>query len=118
MIPKELIKDITFDFDETETKCGPHIAFTLPSQGGAASGLNNSYLFKSENISEDTIKEAEEIKKAMLAQKVESLQKTTTKNGAFSTEATEPQLTPVVNNESTTFLDLFRAYKNKLKNNN
>ncbi|MFQ1992434.1 hypothetical protein ACK36C_03710 [Aeromonas veronii] len=105
MIPKELIKDITFDFDETETKCGPHIAFTLPSQGGAASGLNNSYLFKSENISEETIKEAEEIKKAMLAQKVESLQKTTTK-------------APVVNNESTTFLDLFRAYKNKLKNNN
>ncbi|MCF5911878.1 hypothetical protein [Aeromonas veronii] len=105
MIPKELIKDVTFDFDETETKCGPHIAFTLPSQGGAASGLNNSYLFKSENISEETIKEAEEIKKAMLAQKVESLQKTTTKE-------------PVVNNESTTFLDLFRAYKNKLKNNN
>ncbi|HDO1310917.1 hypothetical protein ACE1B4_11265 [Aeromonas veronii] len=105
MIPKELIKDVTFDFDETETKCGPHIAFTLPSQGGAASGLNNSYLFKSENISEETIKEAEEIKKAMLAQKVESLQKTTTKE-------------PVVNNESTTFLDLFRAYKNNLNNNN
>lgn len=105
MIPKELIKDITFDFDETETKCGPHIAFTLPSQGGAASGLNNSYLFKSENISEDTIKEAEEIKKAMLAQKVESLQKTTTTK------------TPVVNKESTTFLDLFRAYKNNLNNN-
>ncbi|MFM5012103.1 hypothetical protein ACEUB2_05510 [Aeromonas veronii] len=104
MTPKELIKDITFDFDETETKCGPHIAFTLPSQGGAASGLNNSYLFKSENISEETIKEAEEIKKAMLAQKVEILQKTTK--------------TPVVNNEATTFLDLFRAYKNKLKNNN
>ncbi|MFQ2044175.1 hypothetical protein ACK34Y_04100 [Aeromonas veronii] len=104
MIPKELIQDITFDFDETETKCGPHIAFTLPSQGGAASGLNNSYLFKSENISEETIKEAEEIKKAMLAQKIEDLQKTTK--------------TPVVNKESTTFLDLFRAYKNNLNNNN
>ncbi|MFQ2273289.1 hypothetical protein [Aeromonas hydrophila] len=99
MIPKELIKDITFDFDETETKCGPHIAFTLPSQGGAASCLNNSYLFKSENISEETIEEAEEIKKAILAHKIENLQKTTK--------------TPVINKESTAFLDLFRAYKNK-----
>ncbi len=104
MIPKELIQDITFDFDETETKCGPHIAFTLPSQGDAASGLNLSYLFKSDDVSEQTVKEAEEIKKAMLAQKVEDLQKTTK--------------APVVNKESTTFLDLFRAYKKNLNNNN
>ncbi|MFE8709370.1 hypothetical protein [Aeromonas allosaccharophila] len=98
MNPKELIENITFDFDKDETKCGPHIAYTLISQGGAASGLNDSYLFKSENISEETIKEVEEIKKAMLAQKSEVPQQT--KQG------------------STTFLDLFRAYKNKLKNNN
>lgn len=65
MKPKQLIKDVTFDFDKDETKCGPHIAYTLPSQGGAASGLNVGYLFKSEDVSEQAIKEAEEIQKAM-----------------------------------------------------
>lgn len=65
MKPKQLIKDVTFDFDKDETKCGPHIAYTLPSQGGAASGLNVGYLFKSDEVSEQTIKEAEEIQKAM-----------------------------------------------------
>lgn len=65
MKPKQLIKDVTFDFDKDETKCGPHIAYTLPSQGGAASGLNVSYLFKSDDVSEQTVKEAEEIQKAM-----------------------------------------------------
>lgn len=65
MKPKQFIKDITFDFDKDETKCGPHIAYTLPSQGGAASGLNVGYLFKSEEVSEQTVKEAEEIQKAM-----------------------------------------------------
>ncbi|MBL0487347.1 MULTISPECIES: hypothetical protein [Aeromonas] len=95
MIPKELIKDVTFDFDADETTCGPHIAYTLQSQGGAASGLNDSYLFKSKSISEETINEAEEIKKAMLAQKSE-----------------------VTLKDSTDFLELFRAYKNNLSNNN
>lgn len=65
MKPKQLIKDVTFDFDKEDTKCGPHIAYTLPSQGGAASGLNVGYLFKSEEISEQTIKEAEEVQKVM-----------------------------------------------------
>lgn len=65
MKPKQLIKDVTFDFDKDETKCGPHIAYTLPSQGGAASGLNVGYLFKSDEVSEQTVKEAEEIQKAM-----------------------------------------------------
>ncbi len=65
MKPKQLIKDVTFDFDKDETKCGPHIAYSLPSQGGAASGLNVGYLFKSDDVSEQTVKEAEEIQKAM-----------------------------------------------------
>ncbi|ULG01449.1 hypothetical protein phiA019_0103 [Aeromonas phage phiA019] len=65
MKPKQLIKDVTFDFDKDETKCGPHIAYTLPSQGGAASGLNVGYLFKSDDVSEQTVKEAEKIQKAM-----------------------------------------------------
>ena len=65
MKPKQLIKDVTFDFDKDETKCGPHIAYTLPSQGGAASGLNVGYLFKSDEVSDQTVKEAEEIQKAM-----------------------------------------------------
>ena len=65
MKPKQLIKDVTFDFDKDETKCGPHIAYTLPSQGGAASGLNVGYLFKSDEVSEQTVKEAEEIQKVM-----------------------------------------------------
>ncbi|WP_421269459.1 hypothetical protein [Aeromonas veronii] len=98
MIPKELIKDVTFDFDADETTCGPHIAYILQSQGGAASGLNDSYLFKSKSISEETINEAEEIKKAMLAQKSE--------------------VTRNIKRDSTDFLELFRAYKNNLSNNN
>lgn len=65
MKPKQLIKDVTFDFDKDETKCGPHIAYTLPSQGGAASGLNVGYLFKSDEVSDQTVKEAEEIQKVM-----------------------------------------------------
>lgn len=65
MKPKQLIKDVTFDFDKDETKCGPHIAYTLPSQGGAASGLNVGYLFKSDEVSDQTVKEAEEIQKAL-----------------------------------------------------
>ena len=65
MKPKQLIKDVTFDFAKDETKCGPHIAYTLPSQGGAASGLNVGYLFKSDDVSEQAVKEAEEIQKAM-----------------------------------------------------
>lgn len=73
MQPKQLIKDVTFDFEADKTSCGPHIAYTLPSQGGAASGLNVSYLFKSEDVSETTIKEAQEIKKAMNMQKKKSL---------------------------------------------
>lgn len=59
--PKKLIKDVTFDFDKEETKCGPHIAYTLPIQGGAASGLNNSFLFKAEDVGEEVYKAIEEL---------------------------------------------------------
>ncbi|UUW39735.1 putative portal protein [Vibrio phage VPMCC14] len=59
--PKKLIKDVTFDFDKEETKCGPHIAYTLPIQGGAASGMNSSFLFKADEVSEEVYKAIEEL---------------------------------------------------------
>ncbi len=58
--PKELIENVTFGFDKSKTTCGPHIAYTLPSQGGAASGKNKSFLFKSDGeVSNETLKEIE-----------------------------------------------------------
>jgi hypothetical protein len=59
--PKKLIKDITFDFDKEATKCGPHIAYTLPIQGGAASGHNTSFLFKAEEVGEEVLKAIKEL---------------------------------------------------------
>lgn len=59
--PKKLIKDVTFDFDKEETKCGPHIAYTLPIQGGAASGYNKSFLFKAEEVGEEVLKAIKEL---------------------------------------------------------
>lgn len=59
--PKKLIKDVTFDFDKEVTKCGPHIAYTLPIQGGAASGHNTSFLFKAEEVGEEVLKAIKEL---------------------------------------------------------
>lgn len=67
MKPKTYIKDVTFDFDKSKTKCGPHIAYTLPDQGGSASGLGNekAFLFKADEdsveITEDVVKTFSEI---------------------------------------------------------
>lgn len=59
--PKKLIKDVTFDFDKEDTKCGPHIAYTLPIQGGAASGMNSSFLFKADDVGEEVYKAIEDL---------------------------------------------------------
>lgn len=41
------IKDIHFDFEpDDKNPIGPHIAYTTPKYGGAASGKNEAYLFK------------------------------------------------------------------------
>lgn len=48
--PSVLLKDVTFDFEESEDTLGPHIALTFKMQGGAASGYNKPLLFKSEEI--------------------------------------------------------------------
>lgn len=40
------LKDVTFDFEE-ENGFAPHVSYTTPSVGGAASGLNQAILFKS-----------------------------------------------------------------------
>ncbi|HEN3607554.1 TPA: hypothetical protein U5E44_000691 [Yersinia enterocolitica] len=59
MKPKTLLKDVTFDFDKDEkAPLGPHLAYTLAEQGGAASGHNKALLFKARgtDITEELLK--------------------------------------------------------------
>lgn len=47
----KLLQNVTFDFEPDEgMPCGPHLAYTLPCQNGAASGLNTPYLLKSNEV--------------------------------------------------------------------
>lgn len=47
MKPKTLLKDVTFDFEkDSKAPLGPHLAYTLAEQGGAASGYNRALVFK------------------------------------------------------------------------
>lgn len=49
MTEKVYLRDVNFDFEATEDNpLGPHISYTTESVGGAASGLNNPILLKSE----------------------------------------------------------------------
>ncbi|ELI8168649.1 TPA: hypothetical protein ACRFDF_001468 [Yersinia enterocolitica] len=49
--PKTLLKDVTFDFDKDEkSPLGPHLAYTLSVQGGAASGYNKPLVFKARGV--------------------------------------------------------------------
>lgn len=60
--PKTLLKDVTFDFDKDEkAPLGPHLAYTLSIQGGAASGYNKALVFKAKdtNITEELLKALE-----------------------------------------------------------
>ncbi|ELZ4050399.1 hypothetical protein UL603_003328 [Yersinia enterocolitica] len=51
MKPKTLLKDVTFDFDKDEkAPLGPHLAYTLSIQGGAASGYNKALVFKARGV--------------------------------------------------------------------
>ncbi|MGP2412446.1 hypothetical protein V2A84_23170 [Yersinia sp. 2553 StPb PI] len=62
MKPKTLLKDVTFDFDKDEkAPLGPHLAYTLAEQGGAASGHNKALLFKAHgaDITEELLKALE-----------------------------------------------------------
>lgn len=50
MKPSKLIKDVTFNWEADEkAPLGPHLAYTLSIQGGAASGYNKPLVFKSED---------------------------------------------------------------------
>ncbi|CFQ14946.1 Uncharacterised protein [Yersinia enterocolitica] len=62
MKPKTLLKDVTFDFDKDEkAPLGPHLAYTLSIQGGAASGYNKPLVFKARgtDITEELLKALE-----------------------------------------------------------
>ncbi|MGT3161321.1 hypothetical protein ACVST0_05695 [Yersinia enterocolitica] len=62
MKPKTLLKDVTFDFDKDEkAPLGPHLAYTLSIQGGAASGYNKALVFKAQDtvITEELLKALE-----------------------------------------------------------
>ncbi|MCW6527649.1 hypothetical protein [Yersinia ruckeri] len=62
MKPKTLLKDVTFDFDKDEkAPLGPHLAYTLSIQGGAASGYNKALVFKARgtDVTEELLKALE-----------------------------------------------------------
>ncbi|HFF1619977.1 TPA: hypothetical protein ACGBIE_001955 [Yersinia enterocolitica] len=57
--PKTLLKDVTFNWEADEkAPLGPHLAYTLSIQGGAASGYNKALVFKAKgtNITEELLK--------------------------------------------------------------
>ncbi|CNF55270.1 TPA: hypothetical protein PXN30_001807 [Yersinia enterocolitica] len=59
MKPAKYLKGVTFDFDKDEkAPLGPHLAYTLAEQGGAASGHNKALLFKARgtDITEELLK--------------------------------------------------------------
>lgn len=59
MKPKTLLKDVTFNWEADEkAPLGPHLAYTLAEQGGAASGHNKALLFKARgtDITEELLK--------------------------------------------------------------
>ncbi|WET14502.1 hypothetical protein P2W49_18850 [Yersinia intermedia] len=62
MKPAKYLKGVTFDFDKDEkAPLGPHLAYTLAEQGGAASGYNKALVFKAKdtNITEELLKALE-----------------------------------------------------------
>lgn len=51
MSKRKYLKGLTFDFEPTEKMpLGPHISYTTPAVGGAASGLNSAILLKSDDV--------------------------------------------------------------------
>ncbi|CNJ03650.1 hypothetical protein [Yersinia vastinensis] len=57
--PKTLLQGVTFDFEKDDkSPLGPHLAYTLAEQGGAASGYNRALIFKAKdtNITEELLK--------------------------------------------------------------
>ncbi|HDL6961511.1 TPA: hypothetical protein PXM28_000728 [Yersinia enterocolitica] len=59
MKPAKYLKGVTFNFDKDEkAPLGPHLAYTLAEQGGAASGHNKALLFKARgtDITEELLK--------------------------------------------------------------
>ena len=66
--PTHYLEDVTFDFEKDNTsKCGAHIAYTLTQNGGAASGMNESYLLKAEDteVTEELFKALEQVQVSM-----------------------------------------------------
>ncbi|EPZ8125571.1 hypothetical protein ACXV6R_003453 [Yersinia enterocolitica] len=60
--PKTLLKDVTFNWEADEkAPLGPHLAYTLSIQGGAASGYNKALVFKARgtDITEELLKALE-----------------------------------------------------------
>lgn len=66
--PTHYLEDVTFDFQKDESsKCGAHIAYTLSMNGGAASGMNESFLLKAEDteLTEELFKALEQVQVSM-----------------------------------------------------
>ncbi len=66
--PTHYLEDVTFDFEkDSDSKCGPHMAYTLAQNGGAASGMNDSFLLKAEDteVTEELFKALEQVQVSM-----------------------------------------------------
>lgn len=66
--PIRYLEDVTFDFEkDSDSKCGAHIAYTLSQNGGAASGMNESFLLKAEDteVTEELFKALEQVQVSM-----------------------------------------------------
>ncbi|MFJ1231082.1 hypothetical protein [Yersinia proxima] len=62
MKPAKYLKGVTFNWEADEkAPLGPHLAYTLAEQGGAASGHNKALLFKARgtDITEELLKALE-----------------------------------------------------------
>lgn len=68
--PQVFLEDVNFDFEKGDggVSYDPHIAYTLPSQNGAASGLNKPFILKSDEleISEEDMETIDKIQEEVL----------------------------------------------------
>lgn len=66
--PTHYLEDVDFSFEkDSSSKCGAHIAYTLAQNGGAASGMNESFLLKAEDteVTEELFKALEQVQVSM-----------------------------------------------------
>ena len=75
-----ILKTIQFDWDH------PEVTYTSPDQGGAASGLNDAYLFKANKAEKEDLSEAQEAILSKIGEEFSPLQKANNETPSSSSE--------------------------------